>query len=776
MKHVLPAWRNAALFVGFVSVGLTAALWPRPALAACGALDLGACVDAVEYSGYYGVAGMAWSIDRVLLQLAYQLTQFRAYLVETAFTSAYAALTGFLTPAYAPIATVALLLACVLFMLVPLSGNRALLPIRHVLIWVVLTPLLLTVGGQLIGQAEQIRAQIGSALFVQAAAGAPGAIFGTTASDMPAPQPLYPSNPCGTGTLSRPDGDGMHMDDLAAALLYANAQDIHCPDFAGPSPDIPDAFYATPPGYAFDGYLGNLDSEVERRAAVEGMQRGMTRLFQGILPSLLAVAEALLNVLFSLSLLTLWLGIPLGLLFVYFQPTTNGVSSLFRRAIAVFQVSWSSSIVIGLLFACLLAATRLGNATAYTGFAIGSLLLTTYLCVVAGKTLVQSVQTLSATVQSATGLSVTGPIEVTTAAGAAAGAAALGLAAGGAGLAVAGAAASEGTRRNSYMLATMAGRLPGIAPVGEVLATMGWLDTEGALFSGLTAGERSTHSWRSMRLQVRRDDARFTAERAAARAAKAEVTTPIDMPPPAELELERLDDQARRLLLAAERATARQNPVLRASAMHLDDAHQIVYTERANPTALAGLRAITVPRGEANIPRLLVEGYRVQENPSEATVSYWRPGTPASQPAPPAAAGQGNSAQQTLATASTPGATQASTTSEPVDTSAAATDRPNSPKPASPSNDAQAAVTGTGNDTKPLQPAKTAAPLQPAAEAAEAAPSAQPQPSRTQRAQAASPAPVEATEQTQPGTAVPATPTNTPAQAANQQPEGGDDS
>jgi hypothetical protein len=113
------------------------------------------------------------------------------------------------------------------------------------------------------------------------------------------------------------------------------------------------------------------------------MQRGMTRLFQGVLPCLLAVAESLLNLLFSLSLLILWIGIPLGLMFVYFQQTASGVTGLFRRAVSVFQVSWSSSVVMGLLFSCLLAAARLGNATAYTGFAIGALLLTIYLCLVA---------------------------------------------------------------------------------------------------------------------------------------------------------------------------------------------------------------------------------------------------------------------------------------------------------------------------------------------------------------------------------------------------------
>lgn len=624
-RAIVRFWLSSLTTLALLSA-LAIALVPRPALAACGALDVGACVDAAEYSFYYGIASIGWAIDRTLLQLAYQLDQFRWYLVETAFTAAYQIITNFVAPVYIPVATVALILACLLFMLVPITGALNIVKLRHVIIWIVLTPVFVTIGGQLITQAEQIRSQVGSSLFAQAAGGAPGAIFGSTASDMPSPKALYPSNPCGSGTLVRRDGAAMHMDDLAAALLYATSQDIHCPDRGGPSPDIPDAFYATPPGYAFDGYIGNLNSEVERRSAVEGMQRGMTRLFQGTLPCLLAVAESLLNLLFSLSLLVLWIGVPLGLMFVYFQQTATGVTGLFRRAVSVFQTSWSSSVVMGLLFSCLLAAARLGNATAYTGFAIGALLLTMYLCLVAGKTLLDSVLTLNTTVQSATGLSVTQPIELAATVGAAA-------LTGGATMAVAGLAGSERTKSNTYALGAMAGRIPGMAQVGEVAAAMGWLDTEGAAYSGLYAGERSTHSWRSFRLQAERDGTRLAPDdestvpsRTTTTPAHREVAAPQAS---AELALDQLGGGAQRLILAADLAEARTDPLLRASALHLNDQQQAVYTERASYPTLTALHAVSIPRGEANISRLLMDGYHVQENPDEGTVSYWKPGKPA---------------------------------------------------------------------------------------------------------------------------------------------------
>src|SRR6185503_19598169 len=234
---------------------------------------------------------------------------------------------------------------------------------------------------------------------------------------------------------------------------------------------------------------------------------------------------------------------PLGLMFVYFQQTATGVTGLFRRAVSVFQTSWSSSVVMGLLFSCLLAAARLGNATAYTGFAIGALLLTLYLCLVAGKTLLDSVLTLNTTVQSATGLSVTQPIELAATVGAAA-------VSGGATMAVAGLAASERTKSNTYALGAMAGRIPGMAEIGEVAAAMGWLDREGAAYSGLYAGERSTHSWRSFRLQAERDGQRFAPDDASDRPSRTTATPAYQAPTVpqawAELALDQLGGGAQR--------------------------------------------------------------------------------------------------------------------------------------------------------------------------------------------------------------------------------------
>lgn len=380
--------------------------------AGCGIQDLGACVDGAQYTFWFGLAALGWSIDRTLLLLAYQFDTLRWWLVEVAFSTAYQLLTELIDPLIVPFASVAITIACLALLLLPLFGRIELVKIRHALVWVALAPIVLTLSGPLVVQSEQLRSQVSELLFSGVSSVVPRAMFGVSGADMAEVVSLYPANPCGV-TLARRGVRG--MDDLAAALLWADAEDIHCPEQGGPSGDLPDRFYvAVPdgPGYATGQAVGEMLSATERTAAVDAMQRGAIRCFLGILPVLLAVLDMLVQFIFALCLVSLWIGLPIGILFVFFQQTADPVTGLFRRMIAVLQVSWSSSVLLGLLFTCLLAAAELRNAAAYTGFAIGALLLTGYLLLVAVDTLNGCLRTLSGTVAVATGLDPSGAFDL----------------------------------------------------------------------------------------------------------------------------------------------------------------------------------------------------------------------------------------------------------------------------------------------------------------------------------------------------------------------------
>ncbi len=488
-------------------LGLLLALWPAHATAECGPMDVGGCVDGAMYSFWEGLASLGWWFDRTLLMAAFQIDALRWWLVDIAFSSAYAALTAAISPMLAPIATTAVILGCLLFLLLPITGRIRIIDIRHALSWALLAPVLLTASGPLIVQLEQVRNDVGVSLYSAVSALVPGAIFGVAGSDMGTPTALYPAAPCGVA-LARHSAGERRLDDLAAALLWADAEDIHCPEIGGPGRDIPDAFYEAAPtgaGYAVDMEVSMMPPGTPRAEAVRGMQRGAVRSFVGIIPALLAVLDALVQLLFALSLVALWISFPLGLLFIFFDQHVGTLSTLLRRMLVVLQVSWSSSVLLGLMVACLIAAAELRNGAAYTGFAIGGGALVVYVLRVALDTFIACVRTVSDVVTVVTGLS---PAQAaTTATQTASTALTLGAAAatGGATAGLLAAAAYRQTGNASYTAGTVLGQLRPIAQLGEVAQTMGVLAPESALATGLYAGQRSQHSLQAARLQIQSD-------------------------------------------------------------------------------------------------------------------------------------------------------------------------------------------------------------------------------------------------------------------------------
>lgn len=664
-------------------VGSAVAVLPRTAQAACGVADPGGCVDGAMYSFWYGLAGFGWSLNRTLLLLAYQLDTFRWWLVDVAFSSAYQVLTQIIDPLILPFATLAVIIGCLGVLLLPLFGRSSLVNVRHALVWTVLAPLVITLSGPAIVQLETLRSEIGTTLFTGVSAITPGAIFGAAASDMGTATPLYPANPCGTGTLARQTAGGLRLDDLAAALLWADAEDVHCPDFGGPSADIPDLFFEaapTGPGYARDEDISLMDAGNDRTQAVQGIQRGAVRTALGLLPSGLAVLDALVQLVFALCLVALWIGLPIGLVFVFFEQTAAGVTGLLRRLLSVLQVSWSSSVLLGIVAACLIAAAELRNAAAYTGFAIGGLILTGYMLLVAVDTLKGCIRTLNDTVATATGISVTKPFELAGSAASAALQVGAAAATGGAAMALTAAAAARQTGSGRYATAAAVGRIKPIAQIGEVAAAMGVLRDE-ELVDGLHAGQRAAHGgWRGARLQMSADAKRVDAQgrtfrdratergvdRQLARARRPTVVQELGDAFQGAAALARYtasprlsQDLGNASAFVPDRARAgwgyvqrswerfgddvaehsggssnvlrqgvalvqvlddRTRPGRRYASMQLDERRRLRYEE---PPAATPATAITLPRAEVRVPRLLTLGYVVHER-RDGQVSFWK--------------------------------------------------------------------------------------------------------------------------------------------------------
>lgn len=346
--------RSESILLGLA----TAVSWlvtPTPAHAeGCGPRDLAACVNAAQYAFWHGVAGELWSVNRVFLTLAYQLDVFRAWLIQTVFTSVFATIKDAISPALAPMATLAVLVGVLGFLLMPLIGRVEVVNIRRALIWIVVAPLLLGIAGQGLASAEQFRTTLGQTMF--AAAQAIGSVprLGATSGEMnSATASLYPFSGCGGGALERPFTEGgsetgIFMDDLAASMMYADAEDIHCPlEGSGPGSELPDGFYSPAEGgpsggggdYATTQSVSDMPSS-QSAEWVRKLQRGVTRLLMGVVPSLLAVMNAIIQLLFALALVLLFIALPLGLLLVFFTDTAAGVTGLARRMVSVLQTSW----------------------------------------------------------------------------------------------------------------------------------------------------------------------------------------------------------------------------------------------------------------------------------------------------------------------------------------------------------------------------------------------------------------------------------------------------
>ncbi len=192
-----------------LSVVAPTLVMPTPARAECGTFDLTTCVNAAQYAFWQGLAGELWSINRVFLTLAYQLDVFRAWLVETVFTSVFQIVADAISPTLAPMATLAVLVGVLLFLLMPVIGRVEIVNIRRALLWIVVAPLLLAVAGQGLASAEQFRTTMGQLMFTAAQSVGSTPRFGAQSSEMNASAAaLYPFTGCSGGALERPFTDG----------------------------------------------------------------------------------------------------------------------------------------------------------------------------------------------------------------------------------------------------------------------------------------------------------------------------------------------------------------------------------------------------------------------------------------------------------------------------------------------------------------------------------------------------------------------------------------
>jgi hypothetical protein len=374
-----------------VGVGLLLALLvlPNVAYAGCagggwmGAPDIGACIDAVQYNGWRGLALFFWQADQALLIGAHQFDQLRWFLVDQLFLTLYQALVAYIDPLLGPLGILALTLAALGMILVPVFGSVVVGSVRQVLIGLVLIPLVFAQLGPWVVEAEHARSELASDLFGSLPRDLSARLFGQrqgAAQDMQTPKPLE-FTACGDPNYA--PRSGLDLQDAAAGMLWADWKDIACPQGAGSEQPLFPARWSRPPpdgpGYLYPGDVGDINDANERSRYIQGAQQALARATWALIPCLLAQLEAFIQFVFSLCMVILTLASLLTFLATLFQKSFSALTVLIQGAWQVLKVSVMVSGVLALLTLCLLSAAQTGSAQAYLAFAGVSLFVTSWL-------------------------------------------------------------------------------------------------------------------------------------------------------------------------------------------------------------------------------------------------------------------------------------------------------------------------------------------------------------------------------------------------------------
>jgi hypothetical protein len=395
--------------------------WPYRVFAEerCEPLNPGACLDQGMYTFYLGIAAMIWSFDRTLLVLAYQLDHLRWWLANQAFQVAYAAIRNVATPLITPTAVLAVMIGLLLFLLVPMLGRINLINIRQVFIWLLIAPVLLSEAGLWMLELEHLRNAVSSQITTQIGVATAQGLFGGSSSDpserVNTPVALYPAageaSPCDSTNITRAvvidpttASPGIRMDDLAAALLLANAQDIHCPSEQAPIAILPDGFDGV---FIVSGGIEYFDA-TQRATAIANIQQGITRLLLGIVACLLAVGEVLIQLAFTLGLITVWLCLPIVAVLILFADTLRPLGILIQRIISITLTAWVVTAILALINVCLMGAAASGSATALIALSFGGLFLLARLLVVAFTTLSETFSSITGLAGASTKIALAG--------------------------------------------------------------------------------------------------------------------------------------------------------------------------------------------------------------------------------------------------------------------------------------------------------------------------------------------------------------------------------
>ncbi len=353
---------------------LYVALFPHSA-SACDTFDVGCPVDVGIYSLIVGVSEGLWAWNRSMLYLARLIEGLRVWLISDVLGTALdATIAGMKFPFWMAvgIAWIVFTVSFLLQAVVRLDWVDLRKGIRNAILAVIL----FQVGSQAMAGMEQIRIMVGQgfqsigATSVGNATTQLGFYVGSASSrgdTIEQPHSIYDgADTCPGVELTRTNTQSMFMNDYLANFLFADAHDIHCPSGAGPA--LPDNFVNT---FQIDtNQISNEDADARARRTILA-RMGLARQAQAVLPTVGAVLEQVMHLVFALALASLWFGLVVSMMFSLFLPTEGMFKAQIDGMLATLKASWLATFWVGIGLSLVAMAAATGNALAVNGISIG---------------------------------------------------------------------------------------------------------------------------------------------------------------------------------------------------------------------------------------------------------------------------------------------------------------------------------------------------------------------------------------------------------------------
>lgn len=397
-RHIRLRAVGLALLLG---LGLHALATPRPVQADnCTIITLDLCAWSDSVSVTYvqtPLMELLWDANRRALLLARWLEGLHDWLAQGVLATALDVVLGavrlpfWLAAAVAVVVFVATYLAQVLLVRAPLVQLGRALGV------VLLASLLFRTGLPALAAVEHLRLALVSgfgdiAQGLTTAVSAPLFYVPDDGSAAP-PHPIYTADVCGLAVKRAVLG--VHISDLTANFLWADAEDIHCASGSTSLPDLPRAFMRGD-GEKFAGYLPsyplNETDSAERARLLAAANDGTNRLLTALVAlAPAAVLEPLWSLLLLLALATIALAFLVALPAGLFAPLAHLLQRQARGLVDVFVASGLSSFWLGVVSGLLRLAAQSGNANAVAVAGVLAALVLVWQCgqaaLLAGRTL-----------------------------------------------------------------------------------------------------------------------------------------------------------------------------------------------------------------------------------------------------------------------------------------------------------------------------------------------------------------------------------------------------